>query len=178
MKLLIFMLITLIFSACNFGDTPKEIEAKLAQSKEIQLKKIDAKTELEKQKALLQDKKDKALLNMQMLQMQHDNNTQIERYILIMSFFLLIIVSFFIYYYLKKRHEDKLRAYKDNLEKYFHQQENMTRMRIAEKIIDTVASGKLDKAQEMELIKALSGNIESPQETKLLDNNTQEIIIK
>ena len=178
MKLLILITITLFFSACNIGETQQELEAKLAQSKAIELKKIDANKELEKEKIVVQGKKDKTLLEMQMMQMQHDNNTEIERYILIMAFFLLLIISFFIYYFFKKRHEDKLRSYQDNLEKYFHQQENMTRMRIAEKIIDSVASGKLDKNQENELIKALGGNNEQPQEPKALNNNPKEILIQ
>ena len=79
-------------------------------------------------------------------------------------------MSFFIYYYFKKRHEDKLRAYHDNLDKYFHQQEMMTKMRIAEKIIDTVASGNLEKEQESELIKALSGNISPSDVSKQIEN--------
>ncbi|WP_297482016.1 hypothetical protein [Sulfurimonas sp.] len=174
MKLLILITIALLFSACNIGETQQELEAKLAQSKAIELKKIDTKKELEKEKIIVQGKKDKTLLEMKMMQMQHDNNTEIERYILIMAFFLLIIISFFIYYFFKKRHEDKLRSYQDNLDKYFHQQENMTKMRIAEKIIDTVASGKLDKSQENELIKALSGNIAATQKPKLLNDTAED----
>jgi len=185
MKLLILITIAILFSACNIGETPKEleakraqenkiIEAKLANLKEIQLKQIDAKTELEKQKLMLQEKKEKALLAIKMMQLQHNNSTEMQKYILIMAFVFLAIISFFVFYYFKKRHENKLRAYQDNLEKYFHQQENMTKMRIAEKIIDTVADGKLDKAQGNELIKALSGNIAPEQEPKLLNHSATE----
>ena len=214
MKLLILITITLLFSACNIGETPKELEAKrvqerkvfeekIAESKAVQLKKIDAQTkqelaniekqkelaqlekeqmmekirlntELEKQKVILQEKKDKALLDAKMMQMQHDDDMEIKRYLLLILFLMLGIISFFVYYYFKKRHEDKLRSYQDNLDKYFHQQENMTKMRIAEKIIDTVASGKLDKSQENELIKALSGNIAATQEPKLLNDTAED----
>jgi len=69
----------------------------------------------------------------------------------------IIICAFFIFYYFKKRREDKLLAYKDNLQKYFYQKENEARMKIAQKILDNVASGKLDKAQENQLISAFSG---------------------
>lgn len=196
MKLLILLTMSILFSACNIGETPKELEAKrlqekqafeakIAESKEIQLKKIEAQTqqklakieqqkelakmekdqlleklrlqmELEKEKVALQEKKERALLDKKMAEMEHADSMEIKRYLLLILFLMLIIISFFAYHYFKKRHEDKLRSYQDNLDKYFHQQENMTKMRIAEKIIDTVASGKLDKEQEIELIRALS----------------------
>ena len=196
MKLLILLLISLFFSACNIGQSKEELqakqlqeqqafEAKIAQSKEIQLKKIEAQTqqqlakieqqkelakmekeqlleklklqmELEKEKVTLQEKKERALLDKKMAEMEHADSMEIKRYLLLILFLMLIIISFFTYHYFKKRHEDKLRAYHDNLDKYFHQQENMTKMRIAEKIIDTVASGQLDKEQESELIRALN----------------------
>ena len=55
----------------------------------------------------------------------------------------------------------------------------MTKMRIAEKIIDTVASGKLDKEQELELIRALNATATPPTDTKLIEDtadNTIELI--
>jgi len=100
---------------------------------------------------------------------------EIKRYLVLILFLILGVASYFIYLYFKHKHDDKLRAYQDNLDKYFHQQENITRMRIAEKIIDTVASGKLEKEQERELIKALSGNIAPNQEPKLLSDTAEDI---
>ncbi|SFV70635.1 hypothetical protein MNB_SM-5-180 [hydrothermal vent metagenome] len=152
----------------------KKIDAKMRQDlaniekqkelakidKEQMMEKIRLQTEVQKQKIILQAKKEKALLDVKMMQMKYDDAMETKRTLFLLAFFLISIISFFIYYFFKKRHEDKLRAYQDNLDKYFHQQENMTRMRIAEKIIDSVASGKLDKAQENALINALSGNIE------------------
>jgi hypothetical protein len=48
-------------------------------------------------------------------------------------------------------------------------------MRIAEKIIDTVASGKLAKEQESELIKALSGNMQVQKEPKLISEISEDV---
>ncbi len=196
MKLLFFFLIALLLSGCNLFESKADKNLKIAQqkaafekkiqeSKEVQLKRIDAQTQrelakiqtqkalakiekekmldkirfdaqLKKQKLELEQKKAQILLNAKIAEQEHADSMEIKRYLLLILFFMLLIISFFTYYYFKKRHEDKLRSYQDNLDKYFHQQENMTKMRIAEKIIDTVASGKLDKEQERELIRALN----------------------
>ncbi len=200
MKLLILFLIPLFFSACNIGESKKDLEAKIAESKEIQIKKIEVKNQqelakieqqkelakmekeqllqklrlemdLEKEKIELQEKKERALLEKKLAQQDRADSMEIKRYLLIILTLTIIIITFFLYLYFKKRHEDKLRAYHDNLEKYFHQQENMTKMRIAEKIIDTVASGNLDKEQELELIRALGS-----QNNSSLQDDTIELI--
>ena len=164
------------------AQTTQELEKIKAQKelaqmqKEQMMEKIRLQAQLEKQKAQLEIQKQEALLEQKMKEIAQANDMELKKYLLVILFLILIIASFFTYYYFKKRHDDKLRAYQDNLDKYFHQQENATKMRIAEKIIDTVASGKLDKAQETELIKALSGNIAPTQEAKLLEGEISEDI--
>ena len=210
----ITLLITFLLSGCNFGETKEEIaakklqeqqafEEKIANSKEVQLKKIDAlkeqelakiesqttlaklekeqllekiklEAQAEKEKLLLAQAKERELFEAKLRDLERQDSMEIKRYLLLILFVILVIATYFIYLYFKRRHDDKLRAYQDNLDKYFHQQENMTKMRIAEKIIDTVASGKLDKSQESELIKALSGNINPSNEVKLLKDDTQD----
>jgi hypothetical protein len=180
----------------------KAFEEKIADSKEVQLKKIDAQkeqqlakiesqttlaklekeqllekikleAETEKEKLLLTQAKEKEAAAAKLRTLDHQDAMEIKRYLLVILFLILVIASYFIYLYFKHRHEDKLRTYQDNLDKYFHQQENMTKMRIAEKIIDTVASGTLEKEQEKELIKALSGNIAPAEEPKLLTDEVE-----
>ena len=180
------------------------LEKKLQEKKEVQLKEIDAKTQqelakieaqkeleklkkeqmlekirleadLEKQKVQLQMEKDKALLAQKMSQMQLESDMEIKRYFVLILLVILIIATYFIYLYFRIRHQNKLQAYQDNLEKYFHQQENMTKMRIAEKIIDTVASGKLDKHQETELIKALGGSMQANETPPLLEEKEDDV---
>ncbi|QOP45062.1 hypothetical protein [Sulfurimonas paralvinellae] len=214
MKLIILLVMTLLFSGCNFGESKEEIaakrlqekkafEEKIADSKEVQLKKIDAQKEQElakiesqttlaklekeqllekirleaqaqKEKIMLEQAKEKAANEAKLREIEHQDSMEIKRYLLVILFLILVIASYFIYLYFRRRHDDKLRAYQDNLDKYFHQQENMTKMRIAEKIIDTVASGELDKEQQRELIKALSGNIAPNEEPKLLTDEIEE----
>jgi len=214
MKLILLLTITLFFTACNIGESKKEIaakqlqekrafEKKIADSKEVQLKKIDAQkeqqlakiesqttlaklekeqllqkikleAEAEKEKLLLAQAKEKEAAAAKLRALDHQDAMEIKRYLLVILFLILVIASYFIYLYFKRKHDDQLRAYQDNLDKYFHQQENMTKMRIAEKIIDTVASGELDKEQQHELIKALRGNIAPAEEPKLLTDTTEE----
>ena len=214
MKLILLLTITLLFTACNIGESKEEIaakqlqekrafEEKIANSKEVQLKKIDAQKEqalakidsqttlaklekeqllekikleaaAEKEKLLLAQAKEKEAADARLRTIEHQDSMEIKRYLLVILFLILVIASYFIYLYFKRKHDDQLRAYQDNLDKYFHQQENMTKMRIAEKIIDTVASGKLEREQERELIKALSGNMADTQEPKLLTDTIEE----
>jgi len=167
----------------------RALQEKIAQTKEVQFKKIDAQTQAElakiaAQKELAQIQKEqliakieleaqaqKKALEAKLLQEERADAMEVKRYLLLILFFVLVMGSYFLYLYFKRRHDDKLLAYKDNLEKYFHQQENMTRLRIAEKIIDTVASGKLDKAQENELLKALNGSVDPKNKEDLLLQN-------
>ena len=62
----------------------------------------------------------------------------------------------------------------DNLQKYFHQKENDARIKIAEKLLDTIASGNLDKSQENQLISALNGN--SLDNTQMIEIEDVELI--
>ncbi len=140
-------------------------KAKLEAKKELviieknqELAKIRMKSELAKQKILLEEEKKEALFQQKIQQIDQVNNMELKRYLIIILAVLVLVSSFFIFYYFKKRREDKLLAYNDNLQKYFHQKENDARIRIAEKLLDTIASGNLDKSQENQLIGALSGN--------------------
>jgi hypothetical protein len=207
MKFIFLLTITLLFTACNFGDSSHEIatkklqekkafEEKIANSKEVQLKSIDAQKEqalakiesqtelakLEKEKLLekirleakaqkeqliLQQAREKEAFEAKLRDLERADSMEITRYLLLILLIVLIIAAYFLYLYFKQRHEAKLRAYQDNLDKYFHQQENMTKMRIAEKIIDRVASGNVDKEQEIALLNALGSNMRVEEHTSL-----------
>jgi len=180
--------------AAKQAEQKRAFEEKLASAKEVQMKKIDAQKEqeieriksqravaelekeqlLEKIKLQAQAEKERLLLEQKKLKEEFDaklrtkeqqDAMEIKRYLVLLLFIALLIVSYFLYLYFKRRHDDKLKAYENNLNKYFHQQENMARMRIAEKIIDTVASGKLEKEQERELILALGSAVAPNQST-------------
>jgi hypothetical protein len=213
LPVLLFFLIT--FSACNTGDSKeqeaakkfaieKAFQKKIANSKEVQIKQIDAKKEQElakiesqtelaklekeqllekirleaeakKEQILLQQAREKEAFEAKLRDLEHADSMEITRYLLFILLIVLIIAAYFIYLYFKQRHEDRLKAYEDNLEKYFHQQENMTKMRIAEKIIDRVASGNIDKEQEIALLSALGSNMKVEEHQSLQKKHSDDV---
>lgn len=141
--------------------------------KEKELAKIRMHTELEKQRILLAQEKEEAIFQQKTDQQEQLNNMELKRYLMLIFGILVIVSSFFVFYYFKKKREDKLLAYNDNLKKYFHQKENDARVRIAEKMLDTIASGDLDKTQANQLISAFSGETNESYQKQLLLEDTE-----
>jgi len=140
--------------------TQKEL-AQIEAQKRIELEKISGETRLkqlelerEKELALLREKE-------RLLKIEHEQAMQ--RYMLIGAIILIFLVVVALLWYFDKRRKDKLRAYEDNLKKYFHQKENEARVKIAEKILDTVASQDLNIEQKTKLIEALHGPVTTPE---------------
>ncbi|NPA60473.1 MAG: hypothetical protein GXO30_08480 [Epsilonproteobacteria bacterium] len=158
-------------------ETKKEL-AKIEKEKELE--KIRMQSELEKQKIIFAQEKQKALFEQQMIQNQQMNNMELKRYIMAIGAVLLFLISFFLYYYFSKKRQDKLMAYNDNLKKYFHHKENEARVQIANKMLDAISSGKLDKAQENQLIGAFSGEVQGSYQKQLShkDEEMQEIEVE
>ena len=120
----------------------KQETASMAMQKDIELQKVNADIELEriKQDFLVREN-------------EHSQNMQI--YLLLFATVVVIIIAAGLYVYFKRRHDDKLQAYNDNLQKYFHNKESTAHMKLAEKIIDKIASGKLTSEQESQLLNTL-----------------------
>ena len=185
MKILlqIYILSTILFlSGCQLFEDSPELQQK---KQELELKKIEAAQQkelaaLEMQKSLATIEKEKVLelqklqneiksqelatnsekeleLIKQKIALQESNNA-LNFQMYLFAFFALVvsIITFFIFYYLKRKREDELRAYNDNLKKYFYIKENEARMKIAEKILDTIAEGDLSKENEQKLINAFA----------------------
>lgn len=79
-------------------------------------------------------------------------------YLFVFLILLISVISFFVFYYAKKKREDELRAYNDNLKKYFYHKENETRMEISKMILSTIAQGNLSKENERKLIQAFAAD--------------------
>jgi len=181
-KLLSLFLALLLASGCELFEDSAELKA---QKQELALKKLEAEqtkvlAELEMQKSLALLEKEKALelqkmqneikekeldtnsekeleLIKQKVALQESNNLlDFQKYLLLFLAIILIVVSGFVFYYMKRKREDELRAYNDNLKKYFYIKENESRMKIAEKILDTIAEGDLSKENEQKLINAFA----------------------
>ena len=138
--------------------------SKKEAQKEIELARIKAKQQLELQKIEqeyklkeLELKKQRELLELQNKKLLAQQKLKLERQFLYLSLgalVLLVIVGLIILYLYKKR-KDKLIAYHDNLEKYFRLKEHEAKIAIANKIIDTIAEGKLSPDQEQRLLGVL-----------------------
>lgn len=143
-----------------------------AIEKEKELAKIQLQAELQKQKIQAQKEKEEAIFSQKMQQRDQINNMELKRYLMLIFALFLVLASYFLFYYFKKRREDKLRAYNDNLEKYFHHKENEARVKIAEKMLDAISSGTLDKSQENQLIGAFSGHTSKGYQQQLESHTT------
>jgi len=143
--------------------------AEIDQVKEIE--RLHLQNSLERERLEIKKRNDEAQLSLNAKIDEAKNRLYLKLSLIAMGALLLIIVAFFIYYYLKKRREDKLIAYRDNLDKYFRAKENEARVKIAEKILDTVASGKLSSAHEARLIEVFNAeNKEDFQSDNLLED--------
>jgi len=178
--LMIFMMFSL--TACQLFEDSKELKE---QKQELALKTLQAQQEkdlatLEMQKSLATIEKEKTLelqklqneikskelstnseaeleLIKQKVTLQQSNNSlDFEKYLLMFLALLLIVIAGFIFYYFKKKREDELRAYEDNLKKYFYHKENEARLKIADKILDTLKGGDLSQENEQKLINAFA----------------------
>ncbi len=163
----------------------KENLAKIEMQKTIaeinQVKEMEAlrlKNMLDKEKLMQEQLHAQALLVQTNRLQEAQNALELKVYLIALGALLLVIISFFIYYYHKKRREDKLRAYNDNLDKYFRQKENEAKVKIAEKILDTVASGNLSSKHEARLIEVFNSENreEFQKDNLLLESNSNEDI--
>ena len=125
--------------------------------KEKELEKIRLNAQFEREKLQIEIQKQKLAFEQKLQEKKEAYNMELKRYGILVLIILILVISFFIYFYFKRKRDNKLQAYKDNLEKYFRQKENETRIQIANRMLDLLQEGKLDKNQEDQLINAFSG---------------------
>jgi len=130
---------------------------KVEAQKQVEIQKINAQTRLKQME--LEKEKELALLREQerLLRLEHEQAK--ERYIIWAGIAAMILIGLALLWYFDRRRQDKLIAYKDNLHKYFLFKENETRMKIAEKIIDTVARQEISAEEKAKLIEVLHSPI-------------------
>jgi hypothetical protein len=146
--------------------------AKIEQAKALEAIRIQK--QLEKEQLALEQKQKLEQMRIDSELARAKNELRLKQTLIAMAALLFLIIAFFIYYYFKKRREDKLIAYRDNLEKYFRAKENESRVKIAEKILDTIASGKLAPEHEAKLIEVLHNEGKaSPKEEPLLPEHSE-----
>jgi len=147
--------------------------AQINQTKELEEIRLKNALEEKRLKAEQKNREDQLALDIKLAEAK--DRLYLKLAIIAMGALLLLIIAFFIYYYFKKRREDKLIAYNDNLDKYFRAKENETRVKIAEKILDTISSGKLSEGHESRLIEVFNADhSQGFQEDNLLENDKSE----
>jgi len=147
----------------------QETVAKLNQAKELEALKL--KLSLEKEKLANSQKRKLEQMRLDGIVSQDMREIEQQRYMIALGALLMIIIALFIYLYFKRRREDKLLAYNDNLDKYFRSKENEARVKIAEKILETISSGNLSPSHEAKLIGVFNDQKKSNfQDDKMIDD--------
>jgi len=152
----------------------KEIELAKIKSvidkEKIELKKHEIEAQNREKDLEYSLKKQEKDLAFDLTKQENNNTLSTQKYIIIIGSVLVIVFTFLLFTYYNNRRKDKLRAYEDNLDKYFREKENQAKIEIASKILDTIASGKLNEAQENKLISSLSGDSNTSKNTLLQEN--------
>ncbi|WP_281951611.1 hypothetical protein [Nitrosophilus kaiyonis] len=157
-------------------EAQKEIEiAKIKAQKELEIQKIQK--ELKLKELELQKERQKIELENQKLLAQKEIEVKKEFLVFSLIGLILIILAILTVLYFYKKRKDKIIAYHDNLEKYFRMKENEAKVAIANKIIDTIAEGKLSPEQEQRLLGVLKGDLkELPKDIEKKDEVVDALI--
>jgi hypothetical protein len=184
LKNILLVVILFSFNACQLFEDSPELQQK---KQELELKKLQAMQDkelaaIEMQKSLATIEKEKTLelqklqneiksielnansekelelIKQKVLLQENANSLNFQLYLFVFLILLISVISFFVFYYAKKKREDELRAYNDNLKKYFYHKENETRMEISKMILSTIAQGNLSKENERKLIQAFAAD--------------------
>jgi hypothetical protein len=146
------------------SEKEKEIElAKIKMEQALALSRLEQKYKLEELR--LREQKERIELENERLIAQKELEVKKQFLIYSLIALVLIVIAILIILYIYKKRKDKLIAYHDNLEKYFRMKENEAKIAIANKIIDTIAEGKLTPEQEQRFLGVLRGDVkELPKE--------------
>ncbi|RXK00311.1 hypothetical protein CRU98_03895 [Arcobacter sp. CECT 8986] len=96
-------------------------------------------------------------MEFELQKLEKEQQKEIDSYLILLAGFVLLILGAILFFYLNNKRKDKLRAYEDNMEKYFRSKETEAKLQIANKILDTIAKGDLKPETEAKLIASLNG---------------------
>ena len=132
------------------AETQKEI-AKINKERDLELKKMEEKTKLLKLKTSndIAVKEHNLSTYVQESEYAFKNSTLM---IIAAGLFAVLALALFMF---RKRREDKLKMHEDELQKEMYLREKELQVKMAEKILDTIASGKLSEEREQHLLEAL-----------------------
>ncbi len=129
------------------AESRKEV-AQIHMQRDLELERIKKASKSEEVTA----QKEIAFKKQDTIGKQEENfNDRYNTIVIIGALFLLTAMGLLVYFLLKRR-EDKLKMHEDNIEKEMILKEKELQVRMATKILDTIASGNLDKEEERRLI--------------------------
>jgi len=186
MQLIFILFISIFFIACEFQSpfSPnkeeinlknRELDAKIEQQKN----ELNIKKEIELAKINSEIKKEEILIKKDEISSRNielDKEYSIIQLSIILLTIVILIISAALFIYFTNRRKDKLRAYEDNLEKYYRQKDREAKLQIANKIVDAISSGKLNKEQESRLLLALSDEPIKKEFPKEINQENDEIL--
>jgi len=132
------------------AEAKKEV-AKINKERDLELKKMEENTKVLELKTSneMAIKEHNLSTYVQESEFAFKNTTLI---FVAIGLFAILALTLFIY---RKRREDKLKMHEDNLQKEVYLREKELQVKMAEKILDTIATGKLSEEKEQHLLEAL-----------------------
>jgi len=132
------------------AETEKEI-ARINKERDIEVQKLISRTDetkagLNKEVAIEEVKTKKAAI---------ENEREYSSYLLLIVGAALVLLFFFLFYYTGKNRKERLKKHEDELLFKLRLQEQEMKMKMAEKMLDSITSGKLSPEQENRLIETL-----------------------
>jgi len=132
------------------AQTQKEV-ARINKERDLELLKI--KEETKKEALSIEKEKNTNEHNLSVAIHQSESFFKTSTlFIFVISFLALLGLTLYIF---KKRHADKMKIHEDELQKEMYIKEKELQVRMAEKILDTIATGKLSEDEEKHLLATL-----------------------
>jgi len=132
------------------ADAQKEI-ARINKERDIEVQKLIAQTDVTKAGINKEVAMEEVETKKTAIEKKHEYST----HLLWLFGVALALIFLFLFYYTGKNRKERLKKHEDELMAKMRLQEQEMKMRMAEKMLDSLASGKLSPEQENRLIEAL-----------------------
>ena len=132
------------------AETQKEI-AKINKERDVELQKIEQNTKL----AELKTQNEMAIKEHNLSTFVQESEYAYKNSTLLILAFAIIIFASLAFYTFRKYRKDKLKMHEEQMQNEMYLKEKEMQMHMAEKILDTIASGKLSEEREQHLLEAL-----------------------
>lgn len=132
------------------AQTQKEI-ALVNKERDIKIQELKSDTEV----TTAGINKEVAIEEVKTRQIAIEKESEHSNYVLILTVIALVLLFMFLFHYTGKNRKERLKKHEDDLMFKLRSQEQEVKMKMAEKMLDSLASGKLSEAQETRLLETL-----------------------